>query len=60
MRNKLFQRVVLKSLPWVIICFGIVLRHLDNIGKRIDSFKASGAAVYLYDLSEEALREQKD
>ncbi len=26
--------------------------HLDNIGKKLDSFKSEGAAAYLYDLSE--------
>lgn len=30
------------------------LYHLDNMGKRLDSFKTAGASVYLYDLSEEA------
>jgi hypothetical protein len=29
----------------------LFLHHLDNIGTRLDSFKSSGAAVYLYDLS---------
>ncbi len=31
-------------------CF---LAHLDSIGIALDSFKSAGAAVYLYDLSEE-------
>lgn len=29
------------------------LRHLENIGTKRDSFKSAGAAVYLYDLSQE-------
>jgi hypothetical protein len=29
----------------------LFLHHLDSIGTRLDSFRATGAAVYLYDLS---------
>jgi 4-amino-4-deoxy-L-arabinose transferase-like glycosyltransferase len=29
------------------------LAYLDSVGTRLDSFKSAGAAVYLYDLSEE-------
>lgn len=33
------------------------LYYLDSIGKRLDSFKSAGAAVYLYNLSEETLKQ---
>jgi len=33
-----------------------VINYLDCLGKRLDSFRAVGAFVYLYDLSHSPLR----